>query len=247
MSENTIYALIWILFMAFVAIPLVIILVSVEKAKRRKRIEEYKNTTYFKSTGVPYDYLFKDKGKYGEYMIYKILSGFETDGARFLFNVYLPKKDNTTTELDVVMIYKKFVVVFESKNYGGWIYGDEKKTWWYQTFKNGHKEKFYNPIMQNKTHISSIKEVLGKDTLILSYIVFSDDCVFKNINNSCTEAGIIQRKHLWNTINHACNCIPKESITLTEIASIYYTLLPYMRVDNQVKMQHIDNINKKIK
>ena len=34
------------------------------------------------------------------------------------------------TEIDVLMIYKSGIYVFESKNYGGWIYGDQYEDTW---------------------------------------------------------------------------------------------------------------------
>ncbi len=36
-------------------------------------------------------------------MCYKYLADYENTGARFLFNVYIPR-DDTTTEIDVLMI-----------------------------------------------------------------------------------------------------------------------------------------------
>jgi hypothetical protein len=32
-----------------------------------------------------------EKGKSGEYLVYKVLQNYEKDGAKFLFNCYLPK------------------------------------------------------------------------------------------------------------------------------------------------------------
>ena len=66
-------------------------------------------------------------------MIYKYLKDFENQGAKFLFNIYIPKKGNETTEIDVLMISSKGLFVFESKNYSGWIFGGDNQKYWYQT------------------------------------------------------------------------------------------------------------------
>ena len=129
------------------------------------RIARYKKSTYYADTGKGFFEVEGDKGSYGEYLTYDNLKTFEKDGAKFLFNIYLPKDDDTTTELDVIMISPKGVFVFESKNYSGWIFGSDKDPYWMQTLPTGKKstkKKFYNPVWQNKKHIESLKKSLVK-------------------------------------------------------------------------------------
>ena len=119
---------------------------------------QFNKTTYHLSTGNSYFATAFDKGRYGEYLIFKQLKAFEKKGAKFLFNVYFPKENGETTESDVIMITSRGFIVFESKNYSGWIFGDEKNRTWTQALPQGQgrpalKEKFFNPIMQNNLHI----------------------------------------------------------------------------------------------
>lgn len=102
-----------------------------------KKNKDYKAGSYYQITKVPYFSIRRDLGRYGEYLIYKYLKNFENDGAKFLFNVYIPKENEETSEADVLMISKKGIFVFESKNYSGWIFGDEKQKNWYQTLPTG--------------------------------------------------------------------------------------------------------------
>ncbi len=116
----------------------------------------YYSSEYFKSTNLFFLQVLADKGAYGEYLIYQKLRQFEKYGARFLFNCYLPKNDGETSEIDILMIYRSGIYVFESKNFSGWIFGNESSKMWTQSLKNGRssrKERFYNPIMQNRTRI----------------------------------------------------------------------------------------------
>ncbi len=68
-----------------------------------------------------------------------------------------------TSEVDIVLITQKGVFVFESKNYSGWIFGDEKNKNWAVSLPNGEKNQFYNPIMQNKTHLKWMSNFVGED------------------------------------------------------------------------------------
>ena len=140
--------------------------------------KEYKNTSYYKITKIPYFRLRFDLGKYGEYLTYRHLKDFERSGAKFLFNTYVPKTNGETSEIDVLMIHQKGIFVFESKNYSGWIFGSEKNKTWYQTLPKGrhksHKEPFYNPIMQNHSHIKHLKAFVGGKIPTHSVIIFSE-------------------------------------------------------------------------
>lgn len=73
---------------------------------------------------------------------------------RVLRNIYVPKDNGETSEIDVAFITQKGIFVKESKNYSGWIFGDEKTAYWTAVVPNGEKNCFYNPIKQNRTHIS---------------------------------------------------------------------------------------------
>ena len=97
----------------------------------------YVNSTYYKITKKPVLAMRTDVGSYGEYCIFKLLKSYESQGAKFLFNVYLPKGENETTEIDVLMICSQGIYVFESKNYSGWIFGNEKYKMWTQTLPQG--------------------------------------------------------------------------------------------------------------
>ena len=85
--------------------------------------EKYYEQAYYQITHNHYYDMLHDNGKYGEYMIYEKLRNFEKSGGKFLFNCYLDRGNNKTTEIDVLLICGSGIFVFESKNYNGWIYG----------------------------------------------------------------------------------------------------------------------------
>ena len=210
----------------------------------------YMRTTYYKVTNIPYLEMCRDAGRYGEYLTYKRLKKYEEKGAKFLFNCYLPCGDGKTTEVDVIMLYTSGIYVFESKNYSGWIFGDEKVKMWTQTLANGHgkrarKEYFFNPVMQNETHIKWIKSTLDNDALLChSIIVFSERCKLKNIKISNENIGLVNRQQIQWLVkqlddNH------KDVFNTEEINYFYDILYPFTQVSEEDKEQHIKNIKKK--
>lgn len=211
------------------------------------KVKEYKEETYYKITKVSYFNVRHNAWKYGEYLIYKYLKDFENQGAKFLFNIYIPKKGNETTEIDVLMISSKGLFVFESKNYSGWIFGSDNQKYWYQTLPSNrgksHKEKFYNPIFQNNTHVKYLKTFIEKTIPIYSIITFSDRCTLMNVYFQSSKVNVINRYQVYNLISSIYNSNSNDLLSNKQIEEIYNTLYPYTQIDESIKQKHIDNIN----
>lgn len=243
---NTILQLFLLFLNPVILIP-IIIFASIYFYKNKK----YKEETYYKITNIGFFNVRHNTGRYGEYLTYKYLKKFEDQGARFLFNIYVPKKDEETTEIDVLMISSKGLFVFESKNYSGWIFGSDNQKYWYQTLPSGrrrsHKEKFYNPVFQNNTHVKYLKSLIGDDFPIYSIITFSDRCTLKNVNIKYSKVDVINRYQVNKVVSkiYADNTV--DVLSNEQIDKIYNILYPYTQVDDIVKQNHIDNINEKIK
>lgn len=157
--------------------------------------------------------------------------------------MYVPKEKGGTTEIDVVMIHEKGIYVIESKNYSGWIYGDEKNKNWTQTFKSGRKEKFNNPIWQNQTHIRHLMKLLNieNSNMFKSIIVFSERCEIKKVQVNSIDVKVINRYRLLRTLN-ALISESKVTLSVNEINKIYGKLKNYTNVSDAVKKQHIDEV-----
>lgn len=209
----------------------------------------YKKGTYYTITKVPLLLLRNDKGRFGEYLIYKHLKKYEETGAKFLFNVYIPKENGETSEIDVLMLCSKGIFVFESKNYSGWIFGNENQKNWYQTLPQGkgksRKEHFYNPVMQNAAHIKHLNSFLREDIPMHSIITFSDRCTLKNISIKSNNIFVIHRNSVLTTVEQIFHQSTEEILNSEKIAYIYNKLYPYTQVDEQTKENHIENILQK--
>ena len=210
---------------------------------------QYKKTAYYQVTGYSYLFMRLDIGRYGEYLTYQCLRSYETVGAKFLFNCYLPRDNGDTTEIDVLMIYKSGLYVFESKNYSGWIFGSERGKTWTQTLPQGRssrKEHFLNPVMQNKLHIKWLKNLLQDESIpIHSVIVFSERCTLKKVDISSQDVAVIKR----NRVNKTVSIIDSKTttmLTLDKVTELYEKLYPYSQTSMDVRQAHIESINSRI-
>lgn len=210
------------------------------------KVHAFNKTTYHKSTKNSYFGTIHDIGKNGEYQVFKQLKFLEAKGCKFLFNVYLPKDDGETTEIDVMLIAPKGIIVFESKNYSGWIFGNEKYKNWTQTLPQGkgksRKEHFFNPIMQNNLHIKCLKNIIGEDYPIHSIIAFSERCTLKDITVYSKDIQVVKRNDIHAAVGKIFNPIENPIISDDDIKRLYDVLYPYSQVSEETKQKHIQNI-----
>ncbi|NBH16883.1 topoisomerase [Clostridiaceae bacterium] len=208
----------------------------------------YKNTEYYRQTKNSYSSLEHDKGRWGEYCIYKALKPLKGH-KKFLFNCYLPKSDGEMTEADVILLHESGIYVFESKNYSGWIFGDESQEYWVQVLpgvqKESVKSRFFNPIFQNKVHIKWLKIFLNNPVLpFYSYIVFSDSCTLKDIQLTAAYHQVLHVRNLLAKVRKKA-AQKGRRILPEQIDELYQILYPLTQAGESVKQAHRENINQK--
>mgnify|MGYP001334085397 CR=1 FL=1 len=207
---------------------------------------QYKDSKYQAVSGNSLWSTVFNKGNYGEFLTFRMLEQLPGYN-KLLTNIYIPKNDGSTTEIDLLMINKTGIYVFESKNYGGWIFGDDKSKNWTQTLSGGKKNRFFNPIFQNKAHINALKNYLKNvdSNYFYSYIVFSERCTLKKISVNTPKVYVLKRNNLPKALQ---NHMPNRQVALDndQIDGIYTTLKKHSLVDDITKQQHIKNINGKL-
>ena len=188
-------------------------------------------------------------GKFGEKLTerkLKMVNFFGRKG-KTLKNVYIPKDNGETSEIDLVYITQKGIFVIESKNYSGWIFGDAYSKYWTASLPNGEKNRFYSPVKQNRTHIKWLNNYLSyyasKPISMYSIIVFSNRCELKKVPADSQEAIICQRDSLYWKIRNMWEYLPN-ILTDSDIEITYNLLYPLTNVSEALKQTHIDNINK---
>lgn len=193
------------------------------------------------------DSIFDDAwvGKRGEKMTERELKLVQLFGrkGKVLRNVYLPKENGETSEVDVIFITQKGIFVFESKNYSGWIFGDEKNKNWTAMLPNKQKNQFYNPIMQNRTHLKWMRKYVGDDIPLFSIIVFSNRCELKKVTVYSDDVKVIKRDWTYAAVRSIWNENP-DAVSDEKIEQLYRSLKELTDVDAAVKAAHVENIKR---
>lgn len=112
------------------------------------------------------------RGKRGENRVRRII-GKTQEGLRYVFNDYKIVDEGMSCQIDHILINQNGVFVIETKNYSGNIYGTDEQREWTQVLAYGKiKNKIYNPIKQNNTHLYRIRKILPKEFPLISIVVF---------------------------------------------------------------------------
>lgn len=124
----------------------------------------------------------KGKGIWGEYQVKNKLKWFFRKSGVVINNfVYVDEdyesavdsKHIKTIQIDHIVVGEKGVLVVETKNYAGRIYGNKNQSEWTQVLNYGKvKNKVHNPIMQNETHCYYVQKIVGENVPIRSVVVF---------------------------------------------------------------------------
>ena len=180
----------------------------------------------------------KIKGWIGERTVAFFLSSLDETKYKVINNIML-QVENKTTQIDHVIVSDYGIFVIETKNYRGWIIGNEFDDYWKQVIYK-RKEKLLNPIKQNYGHIQVLKEILV-DFLYVNYIsiiAFTTNADLKVISKT----DVVYTKNLSKTIkkyNTETNATPiKEQI---------YSKLISLNVDSKdSRKAHVEAIHNKL-
>ena len=183
----------------------------------------------------------KIKGATGEFKVNTRLN--------FLGNEYIVLKDilikssnGYTSQIDELVLSEYGIFVIETKNYKGWIFGNEKSENWTQVLYK-EKHSFRNPIKQNWSHIYSLKNVL-KNFPHLKYfpiIVFSGNATLKKIESSVP---VIYDKKLNSTIRKLSY---EKCISQDELLQIQKILESAEITEKTARKEHVKSIKQNIK
>lgn len=159
-------------------------------------------------------------------------------------NIYVPKSSGEITEVDLVYVTTKGIFVIESKNYSGWIFGDEHSQMWTACYPNNQRYKFYNPIKQNNMHVKWMAKYLNMHIPMYSITVFSDECELKKVEIEHAYNFVIKRNELFECVcsiwDHMEPCMTDEQVTM--VANLLKGLT---NVDFDIKEKHINSIQNK--
>ena len=175
------------------------------------------------------------------YHSHLVLSPFEEGGARFLFNVLLPDADQT---IDMIMLAKSGIYVFEHPKVCGWISGMEDSEEWTQRIRVGYggktqDESFANPVITVKEKTELLQAYLNTDgVLYRSLVVFPDFCFLNNIKVFDPHLRIVILQHLLPAVV-ALDGKTGTNLTQREINSLFDTLVEHQIVpEDECEYEH---------
>ena len=155
----------------------------------------------------------------------------------FVINdVTIPDEETgRTSQVDHILFTRYGVFVVETKNYSGYIYGDDNQSQWTQVLSYGRiKRSFYNPVKQNAVHCFRLSAIINNEKLKFASVI-----VFVKENG-----GNIQSPNVYNLADLKY-LISKKSTPLyddEDVQKAYETILYYKENKVSSKKDHVQSI-----
>lgn len=144
------------------------------------------------------------RGEWSERRVVLILLKMGINPRAIFHDLYIQKPNGEYTQVDVAVATKAGIIIFEVKDYSGWIFGNEHQKYWTQLLAYGkEKHRFYNPVMQNSGHIQAIRQCLQQnpDIPIYSVIVFFGSSEFKDVTCNANNTFIIYPRSIQQVVS----------------------------------------------
>ena len=145
-----------------------------------------------------------DRGTHSERLLILNLLKSEIPSVTIYHDLIIKKDNDEFSQIDLVLVTSEGIIVFEVKDYSGWIFGSGNNTNWTQVLSYGkRKYKFYNPIKQNQNHIIQLRKTLKQFEKIpfFSVIVFFGDCELKEINYVPKGTYLVKSHRVFEVLN----------------------------------------------
>jgi len=178
------------------------------------------------------------KGVWGEFQV-KLILGKSKPDKKYVINNLMIVNEGKSSQIDHVLINQTGIFVIETKNYAGRIYGSEDQKDWTQVLAYGKvKNKFYNPILQNRTHIYALSKVLGQNKGFVSIIVFPKATL---MTKTMTDVGYM------GNVNRRIKRQKEIVFSIDEMNDIYRKLLDYKNNPPVSNKEHVAEIKEMVK
>ena len=175
------------------------------------------------------------RGVWGEYRVKRALGKTVFDKKYVIHNLLIVN-EGKSSQIDHIMINPYGIFVIETKNLSGRIFGAEHQREWTQVLNYGKlKRKFYNPIMQNRTHIYALIKVLGRSDGFFSIVVFPKADIVTHIS-----PGVGNLSTMKNIVRNQTRII----LDNQTMKKIYDQLMIIRNDPKMTTKQHVDSIKK---
>lgn len=217
--ENTLFVPICVVSIAFYIIIFFKFKSSNNKSRYDADAGSYKNTLRF------------NKGRWGEHIVAENLAELNKDYV--VINDVMLEVNNRTAQIDHIVVSVYGIFVIETKNYGGYLRGDEDDN--YISHSYGEKTyMIYNPLKQNRNHVRMLMAATGikNKYLFVPILTISDECEFEI--KSSTE--IATFSSLYSSIRR----YNKKVLTRDEVEEIAEMINELNVVDEKERADHVE-------
>ena len=206
-------------FYVLVAIAAIILLVKILFPKGLKR-------------------LFVSKGVAGEKHVANILSKLPQEEYKIINNLLICHNESTT-QIDHVVLSEYRIFVIETKFYKGQIYGGANSDYWTQNIY-GNKYSLRNPIHQNHGHIHALTALLPgiHPDLFIPIITFSRQATVCGADNKTVV--------YWDQLNEVIRSYQRKWLASDEVEKAYEILLAANIDSPENRASHEANVKKQI-
>jgi len=116
----------------------------------------------------------------GEKLVAKRLGDLNPEFYHVFHDLYLPLADGQgLVQLDHVVASRFGIVVIETKDFDGWLFGNTRQAMWTRS-RFGRHAQFPNPLIENQGHIHALSTLLGLAAWQFHPLVFFVDGDFRS-------------------------------------------------------------------
>lgn len=109
------------------------------------------------------------RGRAGEAAVGRLLQRVADD---VVHDIVLTDRRGNRTQIDHIALLPGGLLVIETKNYSGLVFGQAHERNWTQRLGRS-SNKFYNPILQNRQHVEAV-ELAAPGVPVVGWVVFTD-------------------------------------------------------------------------
>ena len=127
----------------------------------------------------------EERGTWSERNLISALLDYGISPKAIFHDLYVKNGKYGFSQIDIVVATKVGLIVFEVKDYSGWIFGKGRQNQWTQVLNYGNqKYRFYNPVLQNESHIKVLQKQSKQFTNLPFYsvVVFYGNSELRDIS-----------------------------------------------------------------
>ncbi len=178
------------------------------------------------------------KGFIGELFVQMWLGGLDKD-EYIIINDVMILTSAGSTQIDHIVVSEYGIFVIETKNYKGWIFGSEHGKYWTQVIYR-NKNKFYNPVLQNKGHVKALENLLSDKPKLkyISIVTFGNKANFKKLD---VLSHVVHNSQLVHTIR----LYTERNVDSAEMENVVEIIKQANNKDRIARKEHIRHVKDK--